>query len=115
MKLHLNRRKYRILTLIAVAGTIYLCFQLLSFKVLNFSGKTELKYGSKHSAQLLDDFPVERDIVNVKDNSDVNMVQNHKENINKTLKYVRGIHISQVEIYTADSDGNFLCLHSQVG
>lgn len=114
MKLNLNRRKYRILTLVVVAGTIYLCFQLLSFKVLNFSGKKDLKYGSKHSAKLLDDFPVEPDVVNVKDKSDVNMVRNNKENINKTLKYIRGIHISQVEMYTADSGDDFMCLHSKV-
>lgn len=54
MNHYLLRRKYRIVTLILVTGAIYLCFQIFSFKVLNFSHHS-MKYEKKHNGILLED------------------------------------------------------------
>lgn len=113
MNLHLVKRKYRILTLIAVTGTIFLCFQLLSFKVLNFSRKKEVKYVPKQSAMVLDQFPLEPNIVSDKDKSKINKVPPMQGNISKTSSLVLGIHISQAEMYSPDSNGKFKCLLSE--
>ncbi|XP_045182305.2 glucosidase 2 subunit beta-like [Mercenaria mercenaria] len=115
MNLHLVRRKYRILSLVAVTGTIFLCFQLLSFKVLNFTSRHDSKYQSKQSAKVLDEFPPESNVVYVKDKQKdkVDKLEDKHRNKNEILELVRGTHISQVETYKADSSGNFQCVQSK--
>ena len=47
------RRRSRILLLIGIAGFLFLCFQLFSFKVINISNRME--HESQRQARVLDD------------------------------------------------------------
>ena len=121
MNLPLVRRKYRILSLVAVAGIIYLCFQIFSLKVLNFSSKHDFKQPSKQNAKVLDELP-ESELVYLKDKPVVRGDKTPKDktvdkqrNMSGFTKLVRGIHVTQAEEYKPDSKGNFQCLTSRVG
>lgn len=46
------KRRYRILLLIGIAGTLFLCFQLFSFKVISISGRRQQE--SLRQARILD-------------------------------------------------------------
>ena len=53
MSLVFLRRKSRILLLIGIAGSLFLCFQLFSFKVLSFSNKQQ--HDNHRMARILDE------------------------------------------------------------
>ena len=53
MSLVFLRRKSRILLLIGIAGSLFLCFQLFSFKVLSFSNKQQ--HDNQRMARILDE------------------------------------------------------------
>ena len=53
MSLVFLRRKSRILLLIGIAGSLFLCFQLFSFKVLSFSNKQQ--HDNQRIARILDE------------------------------------------------------------
>ena len=53
MSLVFLRRKYRLLLLIGIAGSLFLCFQLFSFRVISISGKQQ--HDLQRRARILDD------------------------------------------------------------
>jgi len=116
--MNLHRRKYRIITLIAVTGGIYICFQLVSLKVLNLSGQRESRVRALHAGKVLDDFEPHVDLENQKqlDKSD-SMVQSDKaviQDLKRDLsRRVVGILASMSENYQP-LDGMFRCIESQV-
>lgn len=121
---NLLRRKYRIFLLILVTGIVYLCFQLLSFKVLNFTSKQDMKYKSLHSAVVFDDPQQEpkQDKSKNKYSKDSKLKSDLPKNpildedngeSDSKLNILRGIHITHVEEYKPDSEGRFQCRTSK--
>lgn len=115
MNLTIFKRKYRILLLFAVAGAIFLCFQIFSFKVLTFSSQKQHKLHGNQAAKILDDF---QEVVDTKLNFEpvVKEVVEHRntaEQEEDAVKLVLGVLVTQSESYQP-KDGQFQCLQTKV-
>lgn len=126
MKLRLGKRKYRIVLLILIAGSIFICFQLFTLKVLNFSSKKEAH--AYQAAKVFEDFgesldknlqfQMYSDKQAFEGNIDTLKNQDHAKphkNKNIDVKMVLGILVTQSEDYKPSEEGMFTCLDSKVG
>lgn len=112
--------------LIAFAGGIYLCFQIFSMKVLNFSHQKDLKSRVLHAGKVMQDPPEIDNYVPSDDSKDRETNNEHDTDVQSENKFnvkdtqntintepkVLGILNSLYEKYTPQN-GKFQCLNSK--
>ncbi|KAL4218365.1 hypothetical protein ACF0H5_023102 [Mactra antiquata] len=112
MNFHIIRRKYRVLFLIAIVGTIYLCFQIFSFKVLNFTSQKEMHHKARQNSMVFED--IEHNIKEVSNDNVAEFNQKTVDNDKDLSSLPRGVHVSMSEMYLPDSRGKFKCHNSKI-